>query len=139
MRRSRPRHRHGTGYAVVFEAESPVPCEVLVDRVADDLLEVVQAASSRCSSSIRLAAEPLHVSSTISLVWTPWHRQVLDPATTPTCSPPCSTSNDSIHREYAYQQGITSNRLDATPTSGTIFVGGACETHTIEVSVEPHG
>ena len=31
------------------------------------------------------------------------------------------------------------NRLDATPTAGTIFVGGAGETLAVEVSVEPHG
>ena len=30
------------------------------------------------------------------------------------------------------------NRLDATPTSGTIFVGGGGETLAVEVSVEPH-
>jgi len=31
------------------------------------------------------------------------------------------------------------NRLDATPTAGTIFVGGGGETLAAEVSVEPHG
>ena len=30
------------------------------------------------------------------------------------------------------------NYLDATPTSGTIFVGGGGETLSVEVTVEPH-
>ena len=31
------------------------------------------------------------------------------------------------------------NYLDATPTSGTIFVGGGAETLSVDVTVEPHG
>src|SRR5204863_2274626 len=31
------------------------------------------------------------------------------------------------------------NYLDATPTSGTIFVGGGGETLSVVVTVEPHG
>jgi transglutaminase-like putative cysteine protease/predicted glutamine amidotransferase len=205
-----------------------------------------------------LGAEPLHVSSTIPLVWMPWQRQVLDPYLLPPELPETELAelaeyamsfvkrndsdllatlldiNDTIHREYTYQQGITNNhttafdvyvnrlgvcqdftnlficlarllgvparyvcgyvytgpksaeflphqrqgeashawvqlylpqlgwkgfdptngiltqtdhvrtavgrnRLDATPTAGTIFVGGAGETLAVEVSVEPHG
>lgn len=204
-----------------------------------------------------LAAEPLHVSSTIPLVWMPWQRQVLDPYLLPPELPETEVAelaeyamifvkrndsdllatlldiNDTIHREYAYQQGTTDNlttafdvyvnrrgvcqdftnlficlarllgvparyvcgyvytgpksaellphqrqgeashawvqlylpqvgwrgfdptngimtqtdhirtavgrnRLDATPTSGTIFVGGGGETLAVEVRVEPH-
>jgi transglutaminase-like putative cysteine protease len=205
-----------------------------------------------------LGFRPLHVSSTIPLVWMPWQRQVLDPFLLP---PELAESelgelaeyamsfvkrneydllatlldiNDTIHREFAYQQGSTNvltsafdvyvnrrgvcqdftnlficlarllgvparyvcgyiytgpksaepepqhrqgeashawvqlylphvgwkgfdptngvltqtdhvrvavgrNYLDATPTSGTIFVGGGGETLSVEVTVEPHG
>jgi hypothetical protein len=31
------------------------------------------------------------------------------------------------------------NYLDATPTSGTIFVGGGGEILSVDVTVEPHG
>jgi transglutaminase-like putative cysteine protease len=205
-----------------------------------------------------LAAEPLHVSSTIPLVWMPWQRQVLDPYLLPPELPETELAelaeyamsfvkrndsdllatlldiNDTLHREYVYQQGITNNqttafdvyvnrrgvcqdfsnlficlarllvvparyvcgyvytgpksaelqlhqrqgeashawvqlylpqlgwkgfdptngiltqtdhvrtavgrnRLDATPTAGTIFVGGGGETLAVEVSVAPHG
>jgi transglutaminase-like putative cysteine protease len=205
-----------------------------------------------------LAAEPLHISSTIPLVWMPWQRQVLDPYLLPPEFPETELAelaeyamsfvkrndsdllatlldiNDTIHREYLYQPGITNNqttafdvyvnrrgvcqdftnlficlarllgvparyvcgyvytgpkptdippqerrpeeshawvqlylpqlgwkgfdpthgvltqtnhvraavgrnRLDATPTAGTIFVGGGGETLAVEVSVEPHG
>jgi transglutaminase-like putative cysteine protease len=205
-----------------------------------------------------LASEPIHVSSTIPLVWMPWQRQVLDPYLLPPELPETELAelaeyamsfvkrndsdllatlldiNDTIHREYVYQPGITNNqstafdvyvnrrgvcqdftnlficlarllvvparyvcgyvytgpksaellphqrqgeashawvqlylpqlgwkgfdptngiltqtdhvrtavgrnRLDATPTAGTIFVGGAGETLAVEVSVEPHG
>ena len=201
---------------------------------------------------------PLHVSSTIPLVWMPWQRQVLDPFLLPQELPEAQLAelaeyamsfvkrsdydllatlldiNDTIHREFAYQQGTTNvltsafdvyvnrrgvcqdftnlficlarllgvparyvcgyiytgprsaelsphqrqgeashawvqlylpqvgwkgfdptsgkltqtdhvrvaigrNYLDATPTSGTIFVGGGAETLAVEVSVEPHG
>lgn len=204
------------------------------------------------------AREPVHVSSTIPLVWMPWQRQVLDPYLLPPELAETELAelaeyamsfvkrndsdllatlldiNQSIHREYAYQPGTTSNlttafdvyvhrrgvcqdftnlflclgrllgvparyvcgyvytgpkaaelapdqrrgeashawvqlylpqvgwrgfdptsgiltqtdhirtavgrnRLDATPTSGTIFVGGGSETLSVEVSVEPHG
>jgi transglutaminase-like putative cysteine protease/predicted glutamine amidotransferase len=204
-----------------------------------------------------LASEPIHVSSTIPLVWMPWQRQVLDPYLLPPELAETELAelaeyamsfvkrndsdllatlldiNDSIHAEYAYQQGITNNvttafdvyvnrrgvcqdftnlficlarllgvparyvcgyvytgpkspeippdqrraeeshawvqlylpqlgwkgfdpthgvltqtnhirtavgrnRLDATPTSGTIFVGGGGETLSVEVRVEPH-
>jgi transglutaminase-like putative cysteine protease/predicted glutamine amidotransferase len=198
---------------------------------------------------------PLHVSSTIPLVWMPWQRQILDPFLLPPELPESELAdlaqyamsfvkrndydllatlldiNDTIHREFAYQQGTTNllttafevyvnrrgvcqdftnlficlarllgvparyvcgyiytgpkpaeleprpseashawvqlylpqvgwkgfdptsgiltqtdhvriavgrNRLDATPTSGTIFVGGSGETLTVEVRVEPH-
>jgi transglutaminase-like putative cysteine protease/predicted glutamine amidotransferase len=200
---------------------------------------------------------PLRVSSTIPLVWMPWQRQVLDPFLLPPELAETELAelaeyamsfvkrndydllatlldiNDSIHREYAYQQGSTNllttafdvyvnrrgvcqdftnlmlclarllgvparyvcgyiytgpksaqlaplqaqgeashawvqlylpqvgwkgfdptngiltqtdhvriavgrNYLDATPTSGTIFVGGGGETLSVEVIVEPH-
>jgi transglutaminase-like putative cysteine protease/predicted glutamine amidotransferase len=200
---------------------------------------------------------PLHVSSTIPLVWMPWQRQVLDPFLLPPELPETELAelaeyamsfvkrneydllatlldiNDTIHREFAYQQGATNvlttafdtyvnrrgvcqdftnlficlarlmgvparyvcgyiytgpktaelephqrqgeashawvqlylpqvgwkgfdptngiltqtdhiriaigrNYLDATPTSGTIFVGGGGETLAVEVIVEPH-
>ena len=204
-----------------------------------------------------LASEPLHVSSMIPLVWMPWQRQALDPYLLPPELPDTELAelaeyamsfvkrndsdllatlldiNDSIYREYAYQQGATNvfttafdvyvnrrgvcqdftnlficlarllgvparyvcgyvytgpksgellphqrqgeashawvqlylpqvgwkgfdptngiltqtdhirtavgrNYLDATPTSGTIFVGGGGETLAVEVTVEPH-
>jgi transglutaminase-like putative cysteine protease/predicted glutamine amidotransferase len=204
-----------------------------------------------------LASEPLHVSSTIPLVWMPWQRQVLDPYLLPPELPETELGdlaeyamsfvkrndsdllatlldiNSSIQREYAYQPGTTNNqttafdvyvnrrgvcqdftnlflclarllgvparyvcgyvytgpksteilphqrageashawvqlylpqvgwrgfdptsgimtqtdhvraavgrnRLDATPTSGTIFVGGGGETLAVDVRVEPH-
>jgi transglutaminase-like putative cysteine protease/predicted glutamine amidotransferase len=200
---------------------------------------------------------PLRVSSTIPLVWMPWQRQVLDPFLLPPELAETELAelaeyamsfvkrndydllatlldiNDSIHREYAYQQGSTNllttafdvyvnrrgvcqdftnlficlarllgvparyvcgyiytgpkaatpdanhaqseashawvqlylpqvgwkgfdptngiltqtdhiriavgrNYLDATPTSGTIFVGGGGETLSVTVIVEPH-
>jgi len=200
---------------------------------------------------------PLHVSSTIPLVWMPWQRQVLDPYLLPPELAETQLAelgeyamsfvkrndydllatlldiNDSIHREYTYKQGSTNlqttafdvyvnrrgvcqdftnlficlarllgvparyvcgyiytgpksadiaprerqgeashawvqlylpqvgwkgfdptngiltqtdhvriavgrNYLDATPTSGTIFVGGGGETLAVEVRVEPH-
>lgn len=200
---------------------------------------------------------PLRVSSTIPLVWMPWQRQVLDPFLLPPELPETELAelaeyamsfvkrndydllatlldiNDSIFREYAYQQGTTNlmttafdvyvnrrgvcqdftnlficlarllgvparyvcgyiytgpkaaellphqrqgeashawvqlylpqvgwkgfdptngiltqtdhvriavgrNYLDATPTSGTIFVGGGGETLSVSVTVEPH-
>jgi transglutaminase-like putative cysteine protease len=204
-----------------------------------------------------LASEPLHVRSTIPLVWMPWQRQALDPYLLPPELPETQLAelagyamsfvkrndsdllatlldiNDTIHRDYAYVQGTTDNettafnayvnrrgvcqdftnlficlarllgvparyvcgyvytgpksaellphqrqgeashawvqlylpqvgwrgfdptsgrmtqtdhiriavgrnRLDATPTSGTIFVGGAGETLAVDVRVEPH-
>jgi transglutaminase-like putative cysteine protease/predicted glutamine amidotransferase len=204
-----------------------------------------------------LASEPIHVSSSIPLVWMPWQRQVLDPYLLPPELAETELAelaeyamsfvkrndsdllatlldiNDSLHGEYAYQQGTTNNlttafdvyvnrrgvcqdftnlficlarllgvparyvcgyiytgpksaelrpeqrqgeashawvqlylpqvgwtgfdptngiltqtdhirtavgrnRLDATPTSGTIFVGGGGETLSVEVRVEPH-
>ncbi|HET7502572.1 MAG TPA: class II glutamine amidotransferase [Kofleriaceae bacterium] len=203
---------------------------------------------------------PLRVSSTIPLVWMPWQRQVLDPFLLPPELPETELAelaeyamslvkrndydllatlldiNDTIHREFAYQQGATNvhttafdvyvnrrgvcqdftnlficlarllgvparyvcgyiytgprspapeallphqrqgeashawvqlylpqvgwkgfdptngiltqtdhvrtavgrNYLDATPTSGTIFVGGGGETLAVDVRVEPH-
>jgi transglutaminase-like putative cysteine protease len=205
---------------------------------------------------------PLHVRSTIPLVWMPWQRQVLDPFLLPPELPETELDelaeyamtfvrrndsdlldtlleiNDTIYREYAYRPGTTTNlttafdthvnrrgvcqdfanlmiclarllgvparyvcgyvytgpktaaaaaaaatdrqrqgeashawvqlylpqvgwkgfdptngkltqtehvrvavgrnRLDATPTSGTIFVGGGGETMAVDVSVEPH-
>ncbi|HET9625840.1 MAG TPA: class II glutamine amidotransferase [Kofleriaceae bacterium] len=201
---------------------------------------------------------PLRVSSTIPLVWMPWQRQVLDPFLLPHELPETELAelveyamsfvkrndydllatlldiNDTIYREFAYQQGTTNvltsafevyvhrrgvcqdftnlficlarllgvparyvcgyiytgpksaellphqrqgeashawlqlylpqvgwkgfdptngiltqtdhvrvavgrNYLDATPTSGTIFVGGGGETLSAHVTVEPHG
>jgi transglutaminase-like putative cysteine protease/predicted glutamine amidotransferase len=201
---------------------------------------------------------PLHVSSTIPLVWMPWQRQALEPFLLPPELPESELAdlaeyamsfvkrnendllatlldiNDTIHREFAYQQGATNvltsafdvyvnrrgvcqdftnlficlarllgvparyvcgyiytgpksaelqphqrqgeashawvqlylpqvgwkgfdptngiltqtdhvrvavgrNYRDATPTSGTIFVGGGGEVLSVEVIVEPHG
>lgn len=196
---------------------------------------------------------PLRVSSTIPLVWMPWQRQVLDPYLLPPELPETQLAelaeyamsfvkrndydlldtlldiNQTIFREYAYQQGVTTvattafdvyssrrgvcqdftnvmiclarllgvparyvcgyiytgpkaantvqseashawvqlylpqvgwkgfdptngiltqtdhirvavgrNYIDATPTSGTIFVGGGGETLAVDVKVEPH-
>ncbi len=200
---------------------------------------------------------PLRVSSTIPLVWMPWQRQVLDPYLLPVERPETQLAelaeyamsfvkrndydlldtlldiNQTIFREYAYQQGVTTvlttafdvyserrgvcqdftnlmiclarllgvparyvcgyiytgaknqsgtqntvqseashawvqlylpqvgwkgfdptngiltqtdhirvavgrNYIDATPTSGTIFVGGGGETLSVDVRVEPH-
>src|SRR5262245_23159571 len=76
---------------------------------------------------------PLHVSSSIPLVWMPWQRQVLDPFLLPPELPESELAdlaeygmrfvkrneydllatlldiNDTIHREFAYQQGTTNN------------------------------
>jgi transglutaminase-like putative cysteine protease/predicted glutamine amidotransferase len=200
---------------------------------------------------------PLHVRSTIPLVWMPWQRQVLDPFLLPPELPETELDelaeyamtfvrrndsdlldtlleiNDTIYREYAYRPGTTTNlttafdthvsrrgvcqdfanlmiclarllgvparyvcgyvytgpkpadatdrerrgeashawvqlylpqvgwkgfdptngkltqtehvrvaigrnRLDATPTAGTIFVGGGGETMAVDVRIEPH-
>jgi transglutaminase-like putative cysteine protease/predicted glutamine amidotransferase len=201
-----------------------------------------------------LGYDPLRVRSTIPLVWMPWQRQILDPYLLPFELPETELAelaeyamsfvkrndydllatlldiNQSIYREYAYEQGVTTvltsafdvyvnrrgvcqdftnlmiclarllgvparyccgyiytgpkndnkrqgeashawvqlylpqvgwkgfdptngiltqtdhvriavgrNYLDATPTSGTIFVGGGGETLSVEVTVEPHG
>ena len=87
-----------------------------------------------------LAYGPLHVSSMIPLVWMPWQRQVLDPFLLPPELPESELGdlaeyamgfvkrndsvllatlldiNDSIHREYAYQQGATDNFTTAFDT-----------------------
>lgn len=229
-----------------IEIDSPFSEMVIESRSVIEVLDVDP-----------LGFGPLHVSSTIPLVWMPWQRQVLDPFLLPPELPETELAelaeyamsfvkrsdndllatlldiNDTIHREFAYQQGTTSvltsafdvyvnrrgvcqdftnlficlarllgvparyvcgyiytgpkspelephqrqgeashawvqlylpqvgwkgfdptngiltqtdhvriavgrNYLDATPTSGTIFVGGGGETLSVEVRVEPH-
>jgi transglutaminase-like putative cysteine protease/predicted glutamine amidotransferase len=229
-----------------IEIESPFSEMVIESRSVVEVLDVDP-----------LGFGPLHVSSTIPLVWMPWQRQVLDPFLLPPELPETELSdlakyamsfvkrndyellatlldiNHTIKREFAYQPGTTNNlttafdvfvnrrgvcqdftnlficlarllgvparyvcgyvytgpkaaelephqlqgeashawvqlylpqvgwkgfdptngiltqtdhvrvavgrnRLDATPTSGTIFVGGGGETLSVAVSVEPH-
>jgi transglutaminase-like putative cysteine protease/predicted glutamine amidotransferase len=229
-----------------IEIDSPFSEMVIESRSVIEVLDVDP-----------LGFGPLHVSSMIPLVWMPWQRQVLDPFLLPPELPETELAelaeyamsfvkrsdndllatlldiNDTIHREFAYQQGTTNvltsafdvyvnrrgvcqdftnlficlarllgvparyvcgyiytgpksaelephqrqgeashawvqlylpqvgwkgfdptngvltqtdhvriavgrNYRDATPTSGTIFVGGGGETLAVEVSVEPH-
>jgi len=95
---------------------------------------------------------PLHVSSTIPLVWMPWQRQVLDPFLLPPELPETQLAdlaeyamsfvkrndyellatlldiNDTIHREFAYQQGTT----NLFTTAFDVYVNrrGVCQDFT---------
>jgi transglutaminase-like putative cysteine protease/predicted glutamine amidotransferase len=229
-----------------FEVDTPFEEMVIEARSVVEVLDVDP-----------LGFGPLHVRSTIPLVWMPWQRQVLEPFLLPPELPETELDdlaeyamsfvarndndlldtlhdiNDAIYREYAYRPGTTTNhttafetlvnrvgvcqdftnlmiclarllgvparyvcgyvytgpkpadatdrqrqgeashawvqlylpqvgwkgfdptngkltqtehvrvavgrnRLDATPTSGTIFVGGGGETMSVDVRVEPH-
>jgi transglutaminase-like putative cysteine protease/predicted glutamine amidotransferase len=95
---------------------------------------------------------PLRVSSTIPLVWMPWQRQVLDAFLLPPELPETELGeladyamsfvkrsdydllatlldiNDTIHREYAYQQGTTN--LQTTAFDVYVHRRGVCQDFT---------
>jgi transglutaminase-like putative cysteine protease/predicted glutamine amidotransferase len=48
-------------------------------------------------------------------------------------------TNGTVTQTEHVRTAVGRNRLDATPTAGTIFVGGGGETLTVDVRVEPHG
>lgn len=95
---------------------------------------------------------PFHSRCTIPLVWMPWQRQVLQPYLLPTESPDSELEelaqyamsfverndydlvdtlfdlNQTIHREYKYQQGTTS--LSTTPYDVYVNRRGVCQDFT---------
>jgi transglutaminase-like putative cysteine protease/predicted glutamine amidotransferase len=124
-----------------FEIDTPFDEMVIEARSVVDVLDVDP-----------LGFGPLHVRSTIPLVWMPWQRQVLDPFLLPPELPETELDdlaeyamtfvarndydlldtlldiNDTIYREYAYAQGTTT--LLTTAFDTYVNRRGVCQDFT---------